>query len=300
MFFSIITITFNSSQFVRDAIESILASSYTDFELIIGDDCSHDNTWEIINEYNDARIFRYRNDSNLGEYPNRNKALNMARGEWVIYIDGDDVIYPYGLMALYTTLKDRNDIAIAVMCPENENFIAPLKLNSKQIYEMEFSENGLLNRALSHTIYKTSILKEHPFEIDGFIGLDTLNRLQILKTEYCLIIQDNMTWWRRSVNQASKKLYASHRNELLCMSKKLFNDFECPLSLKLQELYVINSKIKLVRKLIALVVKLQFKQALNLFRVNNLSFFDLKYGLYRISKCNPILTIDESIRFSLK
>ena len=62
------------------------------FEYIIGDDCSIDNTWEIINDFNDSRIVKYRNDTNLGEYPNRNKAVTIAKGDWILFIDGDDVM----------------------------------------------------------------------------------------------------------------------------------------------------------------------------------------------------------------
>jgi glycosyltransferase involved in cell wall biosynthesis len=299
-FFSIITVTYNSSKYVRDAIESVLASTYSDFELIIGDDCSTDNTWDIINEYSDPRVVKYRNDNNLREYPNRNKALGLARGEWVIFIDGDDVIYCHSLNVLYIILSKSNDIAIAIMCPENPNYIAPLILDSKQLYAIEFSEHGLINRALSHTIYKTIKLKNNPFENGGFIGLDTLNRLQILRNERCLLIQDNLTWWRRSPNQASMKLYCSNKDEMFAMSKLLFNITDCPLNICQQQLYERNAKVKLVWRFLKLNLKLKFSSAVELFKVNDLNLFDLRYAFFRVNKNNPLLEIDEFVRYSIK
>jgi len=298
MFFSVITISYNSSKYIRDAIESVLASSFTNFEYIIGDDCSTDDTWDMIKEYNDPRIVRYRNEINLSEYINRNKALNLAKGEWLIFIDGDDVIHSHSLGVLFSILSKFNDIAIAVMCPENENYIAPLTLNPKQLYEVEFSEHGLINRALSHTIYKTNILKDNPFKTDIYIGLDTLNRLEILMKERCLIIQDNLTWWRRSPNQASK--YLSYKNEMFAMSKALFLDAHCPLSIERQQLYIKNSKIKLIRIFYKLLLKFKFFDALKLYKVNHFNLIDLIFVFFIIDCSNPLLEINEEYRFSIK
>ena len=299
-FFSVITVTYNSSQFVRDAIESVLASTFTDFELIIGDDCSTDNTWEIINEYNDARIVNYRNETNLREYPNRNKALGMVNGEWVIFIDGDDIIYTHSLSVLNLILQNYSDVAIAIMCPENKNYIPNLRLNPTQLYEIEFSEFGLINRALSHTVYKSDVLKENFFETEGFIGLDTLNRLQILMTQDCLLVHDNLTWWRESPNQASKKIIKSLRNEMYLMSKYLFSNELCPLTNEKKLIYIKNTKIKLSRIFLLYFFRFKFKKAIKILIVNDLNIFDLRFIFCKINYTNPIFTIDQSVRYDLK
>ena len=296
--FTIITVTFNSAEFVRDALESVLGSTFTNFEYIIGDDFSSDETWDIINEYEDERIIRYRNEKNIGEYPNRNKALLLATGKWVIYIDGDDIIYSHSLFVLNHILEFYNDIGVAVMCPESPFYVAPLLLNPRELFEIEFSEHGLINRALSHTVYKTSVLKRCQFKEVGFFGLDTLNRLEILMNENCLLIQDNLTWWRRSPNQASKQIDNSLRNEMFEMSYFLFNHDNCPLGKTSKDRYLRNSKIKLVKLLVKFVLRAEFSNSVKLFKANRLHIFDLMYLFFKIDKTNPFLFIDDKIRFS--
>src|ERR1039458_6787046 len=90
-------VTFNSAKYVAQAIESILAQDFSSFELLICDDCSTDQTWAIIQGYVDTRIRAIRNDKNIGEYANRNQALFRAEGKYLIFIDGDDYLYPHCL-----------------------------------------------------------------------------------------------------------------------------------------------------------------------------------------------------------
>src|SRR5689334_22638231 len=86
---TIAMVTYNSGRFVREAIESALAQDCDDFELLVCDDFSTDGTWEIVKGFSDRRIRALRNDTNLGEYLNRNKALGLARGKYLMYLDGD-------------------------------------------------------------------------------------------------------------------------------------------------------------------------------------------------------------------
>ena len=114
---SVLMVAYNSSKFIREAIESVLRQTYSNFELVIVDDHSSDNTWEIITSYNDARIRKYRNDSNLGEYPNRYKAISLAVGEYLIFIDGDDVVYPHGLQFMMHYAQEFQDCAMIISRP---------------------------------------------------------------------------------------------------------------------------------------------------------------------------------------
>lgn len=103
---SILMTAYNREQFIAEAIESVLASTYTNFELIIVDDCSEDGTLQVAKNFEakDKRIRVYSNDMNLGDYGNRNKAASYARGEYIMYVDSDDTIYPGGIERVINTM----------------------------------------------------------------------------------------------------------------------------------------------------------------------------------------------------
>ena len=91
---SIIMPCYNASKYVREAIDSVLAQTHTDFEFIIMDDCSTDDTWDIIQSYTDNRIKAYRKDENLKIVKTRNKGFTHATGEYIAIFDSDDVCHP--------------------------------------------------------------------------------------------------------------------------------------------------------------------------------------------------------------
>lgn len=88
---SVILSVYNSEKYIKEAILSILTQSYSDFELIIIDDGSTDKTALILDEFNDERIVRTKNDLNLGLIGSLNKGIQLARGEFVARMDADDI-----------------------------------------------------------------------------------------------------------------------------------------------------------------------------------------------------------------
>ena len=104
---SVLMTSYNREKYIGEAIESVLNSSYRHFELIIVDDGSKDRTMEIARQYaeKDQRVKVYRNERNLGDYPNRNKAASYATGKYLKYVDADDLIYPWGLELLVQMME---------------------------------------------------------------------------------------------------------------------------------------------------------------------------------------------------
>lgn len=96
---SVITTSYNREDYIAEAIESVLSSTYTNLELIIADDCSKDKTVEIAKSYEakDQRVKVYVNEKNLGDYPNRNNAATRAAGEFLMFVDSDDMILKDGI-----------------------------------------------------------------------------------------------------------------------------------------------------------------------------------------------------------
>ena len=104
---SVLMTAYNREDFIAEAIESVIASTYENWELIIVDDQSKDRTVEIIKKYValDERIKLYVNDINLGDYSNRNKAASYARGKYIKYVDSDDIIYPHCLQVMIASME---------------------------------------------------------------------------------------------------------------------------------------------------------------------------------------------------
>ena len=202
--FTVITVTYNSAQFVRDAIESILASTFTAFELIIGDDCSTDNTWEIINEYNDPRIVKYRNESNLREYPNRNKALSKAKGDWVLFIDGDDLIYPHSLSFIHEMIKKENNIGMLLMRWYRNNMFYPILISPRDFYLEQYFGGGFLGTAFTNVVFNRIIFQNIGGLSNTHIYGDDYIRNKIALTNNMMVISDQLTFWRETSNQASQ------------------------------------------------------------------------------------------------
>jgi len=89
---SIIMPSYNTEKFLRETVASVLAQSYTDWELIIVDDCSTDGTDELVKEFlTDPRIRYLKNETNSGAAVSRNRALREAKGKWIAFLDSDDL-----------------------------------------------------------------------------------------------------------------------------------------------------------------------------------------------------------------
>lgn len=90
---SIVMPSYNTAKFISVAIESVLMQTYQNWELLIVDDCSTDNTDEVVSKYDDRRIIYLKNEKNSGAAFSRNKALKRAKGKWIAFLDSDDLWY---------------------------------------------------------------------------------------------------------------------------------------------------------------------------------------------------------------
>lgn len=111
---SVITPAYNAEKYLAETIESILEQSCDDFEFIIVDDCSKDNTWKIITDFakKDERIVPVRNDKNLGIAGNRNKGITLARGKYIVWQDSDDVSVRTRLQSQSDFMEDHPEVGI--------------------------------------------------------------------------------------------------------------------------------------------------------------------------------------------
>lgn len=104
---SVLVPTYNRSGFLKLAIESILRQDYDDYEIIITDNCSTDNTAEVVDGFKDNRIKYYKSLVNVGATRNYNRALQMATGKYIAVFSDDDVMLP-GNLAVKVQVLDQN------------------------------------------------------------------------------------------------------------------------------------------------------------------------------------------------
>ncbi|MBO4805940.1 MAG: glycosyltransferase family 2 protein [Paludibacteraceae bacterium] len=107
---SIISPNYNCAQFIGGMIASVQAQTYQDWELIIVDDCSSDESCEAVMSYaeSDSRIRLLRNPKNMGAAQSRNYALREARGRWIAFLDSDDLWHPEKLEKQLRFMVERN------------------------------------------------------------------------------------------------------------------------------------------------------------------------------------------------
>lgn len=215
--FTVATITFNSGLWVRQAIESILSSSYNDFELIISDDCSTDDTWEIIQEYTDHRIRAWRNEINLGEYPNRNKVIKAANGRYLLFVDGDDVLFKNTLRNLSEYIEafpnaqmiwgvQPADIAFAVM---------PYLFESTELIRLIYGTAfPLAVIGFAETLFRLEELLAAGGLSERYSIGDTYIKKKLALSCNALFVPVGFVFWRRSSNQASSRINEDYCNFL--------------------------------------------------------------------------------------
>lgn len=108
-FFSIVIPTYNRGDLIGRCIDSIIAQTYSNWEAIIVDNYSEDNTEEVVMSYNDERI-RFIKNNNYGIISvSRNKAIEISKGDWICFLDSDDSWYPQKLEVL-TKYTDEYDL----------------------------------------------------------------------------------------------------------------------------------------------------------------------------------------------
>lgn len=107
---SIVTASYNYEKYIKETIHSILNQTYKDWEMIIVDDCSTDNSVDIIKSYNDDRIKLFVNEKNLGLKETLKRGIKEASSEWIAFLESDDVLAPDYLEKKVEIIKKYPDI----------------------------------------------------------------------------------------------------------------------------------------------------------------------------------------------
>ena len=142
---SVIMTAYNKENYIKEAIESILNQTFKDFEFLIINDASTDNSKEIILSYKDPRIRYFENKKNMGVARTLNRGLRLAKGKYIARMDADDFSLPNRFILQYERLKrDRNLVIIFSdfdWVNEKGNYNSTYRLASSPeeiFYELQF------------------------------------------------------------------------------------------------------------------------------------------------------------------
>ncbi len=160
---SVITASWNCGDFIRETIESIQFQTYQNWELLITDDCSTDNSCEIIQQYanRDPRIKLFKLEMNSGAGIARNKSIKEAKGRYVAFCDSDDRWYPEKLEKQLNFMeKTRAPLSYTSYdtCDENGNINGFINCLPKLTYAKILRDNGI---GCLTAIYDTKKIGKH-------------------------------------------------------------------------------------------------------------------------------------------
>lgn len=188
---SVIMPSYNSSKYIKASIKSVLGQEYKNLELIIVDDCSKDNTVDIIKSFSDTRIKLFVNETNQGAALSRNKALREAKGKYIAFLDSDDVWDLTKLQSQIQYMKDNNyaftytDYKIQNN-GEWENYIrtGPKKVNYRKIinYCYFFTSTVIYNQEIVGLIQIKDLKKNN----DYAMWLHALKKATAYRYPHCL------------------------------------------------------------------------------------------------------------------
>lgn len=169
--------SYNKENYIAKAIQSIINQTYKDWELIVIDDASTDNSVEIIKSFTDERIIFRQNEMNIGMAANRNRALDMARGEYIALLDADDITTEFRLQKEVEYLDSHPEIDVVFgsfqEIDENdiikESYFMPLKNPAfvrAKLMVLDPIPNG-------SSMYRKDLVDKHNIRYrDNLLGMD--------------------------------------------------------------------------------------------------------------------------------
>jgi glycosyltransferase involved in cell wall biosynthesis len=243
---SIIMPAYNCSEYIGITIDSVIAQTYKNWEIIIIDDCSSDNTEEVVKEYisKDPRIIYHKLDENSGAAVARNRAIDLAEGKYMAFLDSDDVWFPEKLTKQISCMKEYGynfTCTSYTKIDENGNYLnRTIRAQSKRDY------NGVLKTCPGNStvIYDAESLGK--FKIPNIKKRnDYVMWLQVIKKEkYLYGLVEPLSSHRIRTNAIS-----SNKSSLVSYHWKVYREIE--------KLSIMESSYLVLYWIIATVFKLR-------------------------------------------
>ena len=219
---SVLMTTYNREKYVGAAIESVLNSSFKDFELVVVDDRSTDKTVDIVREWQakDDRVKLFINNQNLGDYPNRNQAAAHATGKYLKYVDADDLIYPWGLQILWECMEGFPEAGWGLCSlAQDKARPFPFVLETREAYRYHYLGPGLFHKAPLSSIIKKELFDAvggfEPYSHAGDYAM--WQKLSLKSPVVCM--NQGVVWYREHDDQSSNTQHL-HKKQYLDIKMK--------------------------------------------------------------------------------
>jgi len=279
---SVLMTAYNREKYIADAIESVLQSTFKGFELVVVDDGSTDRTVEIVEGFvrKDSRVTLHVNEKNLGDYSNRNRAALLAQGEYLKFVDADDLIYPRGLETLVDAMEKYPDAGYGLCSLEQDKFrIFPLKLSPRKAYRRHYFEQTLFHKAPLSSI----IRKEAFSSVGGFTGKQHVGDFEmwhLLSAKFPVVLMPHgIVWYREHSDQQmnDNRTDPSIPFKYFLVSAELLKSEINPLSASEKKLALKQLLRRQARYILHVVVKHGPSVGIRLKRKGDLSCMSLLY-----------------------
>lgn len=233
---SVLMTAYNREKYIAEAIKSVLVSTYTNWELIIVDDCSIDQTVSIAKSFAgiDDRIKVYVNEKNIGDYPNRNKAASYAIGKYIKYLDADDMLYFYSLELMVNYMMRYPDAKFGLSSKVDDSTPFPICIAPYAIYFEHYHGYGHFDRSPGSAIIDLDAFKA----INGFSGKRYIGDrefwFKIARTYQMVKLPFDLYWNRIHEEQEGQTEGAKKYTSQLVkqIEKEALLHIDCPLSKK--------------------------------------------------------------------
>ena len=229
---SVLMTAFNRERYVAAAIESVLAQTFSDFELVVIDDGSTDGTVAIARRYlSDHRVRVVVNDRNLGDYPNRNHAVRLARGEFFKFHDSDDVMYPHCLEVLVRCLAAEPRAAFALSGSRDwPGAPAPLLSTPALSYAREYLGSGMFHLGPACALFRRDLFQQLGGFPEGGVHSDLMFWLRACARVNVLLTPGDLFWYRVHGGQELQRGGGYAFADLEALRWRALSDRDCPLS----------------------------------------------------------------------
>jgi glycosyltransferase involved in cell wall biosynthesis len=279
---SILIPAFNTENTVEDAIQSVMAQRFDDWEIVLVDDASTDRTYTIAKSYADGkRIKCFRNDNRLGKWQNHNRCADLASGKYLKFLHSDDLIYPHCL-ELMTHMMKKSGAALGVSIG-NINLPAGTVLNPEETWRQEFRGYSILQEGPTPSIYR----KEYFNEVGGFNSQHEPAcrhlALRITVLGGCVIMPATLYWVSRNANIRPRIAPAWEQGELQGgrWLRTMLESENCPLSPENRNIVIKGLLGGAFRLVLQALFRADPITAWSIYREHNLSITDFRFVFFK-------------------